>query len=88
MGEDKVDQFVESICEQGCSHVNHVIELLEQQQVLTELDVLNLVEKNILLQELRSIMAVYDGECSAPVSRNQLITLPIYPHYNAFLSKN
>jgi hypothetical protein len=55
----QIDFCLEQICEQGCRSVNQVILQLEQGQSIDMTQHLNRAQKNRLLQELKSIMAVY-----------------------------
>jgi hypothetical protein len=51
---------VEQICGLGCDRVRDAIASLEQNQLLQLAEHLNPVDRQQLLEELRSIMAVYD----------------------------
>lgn len=59
----QVNFCLEQICEQGCCSVNLVIQQLEQGQVLEGIQHLNTKQRQQLLQELKSIMAVYGDSC-------------------------
>ena len=53
-------QCVEKICEQGCTTVRNIIQRIEDKQPVDELLHLNEKEQAHVLQELKSIMSVYD----------------------------
>ncbi len=50
---------IESLCEQGCQHVNKVIDCLETNRDMDELDGFNAEERKSILLTLTDIMAVY-----------------------------
>jgi len=54
-----VSQHVEQFCQQGCQKVYRVIAGLEQGEKLQEVDNLAPKERRLLLNELKSIMQVY-----------------------------
>ena len=56
----KLRPIIELICTAGCDRVNEVIEILEQQQKTEETCELNTQESELVLQELKAVMAVYD----------------------------
>ncbi|MDH5469997.1 MAG: hypothetical protein OEY45_02640 [Gammaproteobacteria bacterium] len=60
-----VDQYVEYLCEQGCMKVSIFIEALQNNQSMPELDALTQDERVVVLDELVSIMSVYQGKCSS-----------------------
>jgi len=62
---NQIELFLEQICEQGCRSVNKVIKQLEKGEVIEITMDLNELEQKILLNELKSIMAVYGetGSC-------------------------
>ncbi|EDN67923.1 hypothetical protein BGP_5258 [Beggiatoa sp. PS] len=55
----QIDFCLEQICKQGCRSVNKIIQQLEQGQTIEVVQQLNMAQQNRLLQELKSIMAVY-----------------------------
>ena len=60
-GQGAVDDYVVQICEMGCTHVNHIIEILEHGAASDEV---NHVPKELhqsVLIELKSIMSVYEA---------------------------
>ncbi|MCK5719153.1 MAG: hypothetical protein KAH84_04290 [Thiomargarita sp.] len=62
-----VELCLEQICQLGCRAVNNIIEQLEQQQFIDIIKHLNEKQRQILLQELNSIMAVYSETNSCEV---------------------
>lgn len=63
--QDRIDLVMESLCGQGCKAVWGVIATLESGRALPQTDGLDPEELELLLAELKSIMAVYAGTCSA-----------------------
>lgn len=61
----QVDACVERICTQGCRNVNRIICKLEQGAVVPDAQTLSPAQRTTLLEELKSIMAVYStaGTC-------------------------
>lgn len=55
-------QYIEQVCEQGCTVVREVIVKLELDQKVDGLDHLDSAQKNAVLKELKAIMSVYDQE--------------------------
>jgi len=55
-------QCIELICQQGCTVVREVIVKLEQKKDVAELNHLNDEQKQSVLNELKTIMSVYDQE--------------------------
>ena len=58
-----IDEIIESLCQEGCQAVRLYIEQLENNTPIELLDGLNDLEKQSVLLELQSIMAVYE-RCS------------------------
>lgn len=56
---DHIQSVVDSVCNQGCKYVNKTILALETSQPSQDTDHLPADEKDIILNELRSIMAIY-----------------------------
>ena len=56
-----IDDYVLQICELGCTHVYHVIELIEQGHQAEALSDIPAEHLPALLAELQSIMAVYEA---------------------------
>lgn len=61
----RIDGLLESLCGQGCKAVWGMIESLETGEALPQTDDLSPEELDVLLAELKSIMAVYAGTCGA-----------------------
>ncbi len=60
-----IEETVEQICQQGCKKVYLCIERLEQAEDFAEISKLKQEEKQLVLEELRDIMRVYNGSlCS------------------------
>lgn len=55
---------LESICEKGCQRVWHDIAVLERGEELPETRDLDARERGWLLDELKTVMAVYGGRCA------------------------
>ncbi|MCG8429100.1 MAG: hypothetical protein MI754_17225 [Chromatiales bacterium] len=58
-----VSAIVEVICNKGCQQVRQDIALLEQGVLLPEVSSLEAIERQAVLVELQSIMAVYGDSC-------------------------
>ncbi len=56
----KLSQYLDHLCNQGCTAVREVIEQIEAGDEVPELASLNPPEQARLLAELKAIMAVYD----------------------------
>lgn len=63
MSNSKTEGLIEAICILGCQQVRQVISELEQGRTLLEVNSLSIGEQKQLLQELKSIMSVYGGNC-------------------------
>ncbi|KHD05117.1 hypothetical protein PN36_25140 [Candidatus Thiomargarita nelsonii] len=61
----QIEICLEQICEQGCRAVNKIIQQLEQGKVIEVVWHLSALQRAILLDELKSVMAVYakTGSC-------------------------
>lgn len=57
---EKLQYVIEHICANGCEHVNEVIEILECQESTPETSPLSAQETELVLLELKAIMAVYE----------------------------
>jgi hypothetical protein len=57
---EKLQHIIEHICAAGCERVYEVIANMESQQNIEETAQLNTQESEIVLQELKTIMAVYE----------------------------
>jgi hypothetical protein len=60
-----VQACVDRLCEQGCSRVNACILALQNGEEVPEVADMSAVDRQAVLQELVSIMAVYDGSCES-----------------------
>jgi hypothetical protein len=60
-----VQACVDGLCEQGCSRVNACIIALQNGEEIPEVAGMSAVDRQAVLQELVSIMAVYDGSCES-----------------------
>ena len=58
----KLQQCVESLCGDGCQAVNGYIEQLEHGGSVPQTELLSYEDRQELLRELKSIMAVYDAK--------------------------
>ncbi|MEN8220092.1 MAG: hypothetical protein ABFS56_27830 [Pseudomonadota bacterium] len=54
-----IDTCLEQICGQGCRSVNQIIQQFEQGKQIEVAQHLSILQRGILLKELKSIMAVY-----------------------------
>ena len=57
---EPVESAIEELCSRGCDEVNATIIKLEQDQPVTEVTQLNAADRTRVLNELKSIMSVYD----------------------------
>jgi hypothetical protein len=60
-----VEQAVEKLCGKGCRSVWADIDALEAGQRLPEVEGLSREEVALVIEELKSIMSVYEGGCAA-----------------------
>jgi len=58
----KLQQCIESLCTEGCRSVYSYIEQLENGGSVPQTDLLTYEERQHVLAELKSIMAVYEGK--------------------------
>ena len=65
MDQSKIAHCIEVLCQKGCKEVSLVILALERGEPMAEAQELNEGERQAVLQELKSIMAVYQegGTC-------------------------
>lgn len=61
----RIEAIMESLCGDGCKEVWAVISRLESGQTLPQTEGLSVQERDELLAELKSVMAVYAGTCGA-----------------------
>jgi len=62
MAESQVDRAVDQICELGCTVVSAYIAALQNGESRPEYQSLDAAQRAALLEELRSIMAVYEDQ--------------------------
>lgn len=65
MSQRRIDDTVEVLCQRGCRYVNRLLDSAEQQAACRDLDRLSERERGQVIEELRSVMAVYQttGSC-------------------------
>jgi len=61
---EAVERCVELLCRQGCSRVNEYIGALQSGQPVVGIETLDELGRDVLLEELVSIMAVYQRSCA------------------------
>lgn len=66
MHNSRVEHAVEALCHRGCRAVWEIIDTLENGGEVPETVHLTGTEVDAVIAELRAIMAVYGGSCSAP----------------------
>lgn len=66
MNREKIDHCVETLSLRGCTEVWEAIRLLEEDVSIPEISELNDNEKQAVLNELKSIMAVYGERKNNP----------------------
>lgn len=64
MNHEKISQVLETICNQGCTVVNDVIDAMENGTHPDETADLSVQEKSALLDELKKIMSIYNRKNS------------------------
>lgn len=60
MDHQKLAEYLEILCQSGCDTVNATIEAMENNQSSSTTENLTPEERAIVLQELKSIMSVYN----------------------------
>jgi hypothetical protein len=60
----RVEQSLEHLCRKGCRAVWSDIDALEAGRPLPEVDGLSSAEREAVIVELKSVMAVYRGTCA------------------------
>lgn len=60
-----VEACIDTLCEQGCSKVNACISALQNGEDFPEVAGLSVADRQVVLQQLVAIMAVYDGNCES-----------------------
>lgn len=65
MNQSRIAHCIEVLCQKGCKEVSLVILALERGEPMAEVQELNEDERQVVLNELKSIMAVYqeNGTC-------------------------
>jgi len=65
MDQSKIAHCIEALCQKGCKEVSRIIHALERGEAMAEAQELNEDERQEVLHELKSIMAVYreGGTC-------------------------
>jgi hypothetical protein len=63
-GEAEIGRFVEQLCQEGCERVYAHIDALRAGRQLPGFSPLSPAERRLVLDELLSIMAVYESGCS------------------------
>jgi len=58
----KVSSKIETLCEEGCSQVNQLLEKAKTGNELQELSDFSHSEINQIIDELDQIMSIYDGQ--------------------------
>ena len=59
----KVEQCVESLCQNGCAAVRATITAIETGAAISQTRGMNEEERSVVLEELKAIMSVYDRPC-------------------------
>lgn len=65
MDQSVVEQCVERLCHKGCRAVWSDIDALTSGQSLPETEGLSKIEIQAVVNELKAVMAVYEGTCVA-----------------------
>ena len=58
-----LDHIIEKLCQKGCQSLWADIDAMDRGEDLPETQGLSKAEKQHVLQEIKSIMAVYKGRC-------------------------
>jgi hypothetical protein len=61
MDTNQVNQCVDALCQCGCDAVRATIEAMEMGADVPQLQTLNHDEREVVLDELKAVMAVYDS---------------------------
>lgn len=61
----RVERCVEALCQDGCRKVTDYIGLLKTGVVFREVAMLSTAERQAVLEELESVMSVYNGPCDS-----------------------
>ncbi|MGD8908672.1 MAG: hypothetical protein PVF13_03040 [Chromatiales bacterium] len=68
MQSKQIEACIEAICQKGCRSVRQDILFLQRGEILPELKGLDDLACQMVLKELRAIMAVYGDSCPTPVN--------------------
>ena len=60
MNQQKIENVVSLVCDQGCRRIRMLIPMLETGAAIEEARELDTAERQAVLAELKSIMAIYD----------------------------
>jgi hypothetical protein len=63
---EKIIHEIETICTQGCTHVNRLLDKAKHGAAIEELSAYSPAEIKLILNELEHIMAVYDDKNCTP----------------------
>lgn len=63
-GQERIDDCVEGLCNQGCKAVWGQIAALERGESIAGTEALAPHEVALVLKELRAVMACYEGSCT------------------------
>ena len=69
MDHQKIAEYLELLCQNGCVAVNAIIEAMEDDQPVSAVEGLSQDEKQMLLKELKLVMSVYT---SCPAKKTNL----------------
>ena len=61
MDSKQVNQCVDALCQCGCDAVRATIEAMESGAEVPQVETLNKEEREVVLDELKAVMAVYDA---------------------------
>jgi hypothetical protein len=61
MDTNQINQCVDALCQCGCDAVRATIEAMELGAEVPQLETLDHEERNVVLEELKAVMAVYDA---------------------------
>jgi len=62
MNNKNIEKAIETICYSGCTSVNNIIAALENGKTIDQSKDLSKEEIEILIKELKAIMAVYENQ--------------------------
>jgi hypothetical protein len=70
MRSKQIEECIEILCQKGCRSVREDIRLLERGDILPELRMFDDLARQMVLKELRAIMAVYGDSCPVPEAKD------------------